>query len=66
MLLEHFIYLAEKLCKFLVIEDVKTTTGRNFTDCCWVKTMAIVAVTALNEYTAVTETFSKYFTANVI
>jgi hypothetical protein len=59
-------YLAKKLCEFLVIEDVETTTRWNFTDSGRMKPMTIVAVTALNKYATITKAFSKHFTADII
>ena len=59
-------YLTEKLCKLLVVENLQTTAGRDLTDGRRMEAVVIVAVATLHEYTAVTETFGKHLTADVI
>jgi len=54
------------LCKLLVVEDLKTTSGRYLTDGRRMKAVVIVAVTTLDEYAAVTQAFGKYLPSDVI
>lgn len=58
--------LAEKLRKFLVVEDLEAATRRNLAHSGWVEVVVVVAVAALHENAAVTQALRKYLTPNII
>lgn len=47
-------WLAKQLGKLLIVENLETTTRRDFAHGSWVEVVMIVAITALHKYTAVT------------
>lgn len=58
--------LTEEGCEFLVVEDLQAAARRNLADCGWVKSMVVVAVTALDKYTGVTQALCKHLSSHVI
>lgn len=58
--------LTEEGCKFLVVEDLKATAWRNLADRGGVKSVVVVAVTALDKYTGVTQALCKHLSSHVI
>ena len=58
--------LAQQLRKLLVVEDLETTTGRDFADGGRVEVVVVVALATLHEDAAVTETLGEYLAANVV
>lgn len=58
--------LTEEGCEFLVVEYLQAAARRNLADCGWVKSMVVVAVTALDKYTGVTQALCKHLSSHVI
>lgn len=58
--------LSQQLCKLLVVENLQAAATGDLTHSCRVEAVVVVTVTALDEDTAVTQTFRIHLPANII
>ena len=58
--------LRQKLGELLVVENLEGAAGRDFADCCRMKSVVVVAVAGLDENGRIREAFGVHLSANVI
>lgn len=59
-------WLSKQLGEELVVEDLKAAAAGDLADSGWVEAMLIVTIAALHKNTAVTDTFSINFPADIV
>ena len=57
--------LGKEFSKFLIVEDLESTAWWNFTHSSWMKSMEVIAVTAMDKYGPITDALGKHLTPYV-